>query len=70
MDRKKLEKAMRLAIDALSDQKREFAFDAYLVEKFGSNAPGALRAKRRKDEIEEAINQLNELMSTFLTMKR
>jgi len=62
-------KALKMAILALEERKREFAFDAGLAERFGSNDPGARRAKAKRDEIDEAIQALRCLSSQVAKRK-
>lgn len=65
MDKKKLIKAAKLAVQALRDKQRVYSFDAYLVEKFGVNDPTAVHAKERKDELESASENLLALVDAL-----
>ncbi len=54
---------LRLAVKALRKYKKELAVDASLREIFGADYPRALFAAREKPRVDQAIQQLNQMLN-------
>lgn len=54
-------KALRMAIDALMEQRTEFAPEANLALRFGVQTPTTLKAAQRYREYSQAIDELREM---------
>lgn len=56
------DKALKLAIQALESQRRLCAFDANLAECYGSTDAAHVGARKRREEIDEALKTLRGLL--------
>ena len=54
------DKAIQVAIDAMIQQKRKYAFDANMRNLYGENNPTAINASKIYRELVEAIKILEE----------
>jgi len=56
-------RALRLAADALRAEAQRLAFEANLRDRFGLDDPGAVRASRRRAELQAAMALIEQQLS-------
>ena len=66
-DETAIKKAMKIIRELVKKERHRLAFDANMAATYGAEYPQALRAKRQRDELAEALAVLEEITGKNVT---